>query len=180
MSRIGKKPITIPAGVTVTVDGNNNVVVEGKKGKLEQLIKKGVKVNVNDGVVTLETTNDSTEANSLHGLYRTLISNMVVGVTEGFSKVLTINGVGYKAVQKGENLELNLGFSHPVIVKPMEGVSLSCPSPLEIKVEGISKELVGQMAANIRAIRPVEPYHAYGIRYSDEVVIRKEGKKAGK
>ena len=113
----------------------------------------------------------------MHGLYRTLVDNMIIGVTQGFSKNLTINGVGYKAVQKGEDIELSLGLSHTVTVKPMKDIKLSCPSPLEIKVEGISKEAVGQMAANIRAIRPVEPYHAYGLRYSDEVVIKKEGKK---
>ncbi|MBR1926066.1 MAG: 50S ribosomal protein L6 [Clostridia bacterium] len=180
MSRIGKKPITIPAGVTVSVDDKNNVVVEGPKGKLEQLVKNSIKVTAENGQVKLETLNNSVEANSMHGLYRTLINNMVLGVTQGFSKNLTINGVGYKVVQKGENLEMSLGLSHTVTVKPMEGIKLSCPTPLEIKVEGISKEQVGQMAANIRAIRPVEPYHAYGIRYSDEVVIKKEGKKAGK
>jgi len=180
MSRIGKKPITIPAGVTVSVDDKNNVVVEGPKGRLEQLVKNSIKVTAENGQVTLETLNNSAETNSMHGLYRTLINNMVIGVTEGFSKNLTINGVGYKVVQKGENLEMSLGLSHTVTVKPMEGIKLSCPTPLEVKVEGISKEKVGQMAANIRAIRPVEPYHAYGIRYSDEVVIKKEGKKAGK
>ena len=180
MSRIGKKPITIPAGVTVTVDGNNCVLVKGPKGELTQNINKAIKVIINDGVVTFEKTNESTQANSMHGLYRTLVDNMIIGVTQGFSKNLTINGVGYKAVQKGEEIELNLGLSHPVFVKPMANIKLSCPTPLEIKVEGISKEAVGQMAANIRAIRPVEPYHSYGIRYSDEVVIKKEGKKAGK
>lgn len=180
MSRIGKKPINIPAGVTVTVDGNNKVIVESSKGKLEQQVSKLIKVVVNDNVVTFETTNESSEANSMHGLYRTLVDNMIKGVTEGFRKSLVINGVGYKAIQKGEDIELNLGLSHPVIVHPVENVKLTCSTPLEIKVEGISKEAVGQMAANIRAIRPVEPYHAYGIRYSDEVVIKKEGKKAGK
>lgn len=180
MSRIGKKPITIPAGVTVSVDDKNVVLVEGPKGKLSQQVNKVIKVVVKDGVITFDKANDSTQANSMHGLYRTLVDNMIIGVTQGFSKNLTINGVGYKAVQKGENLELSLGLSHTVEVKPMENIKLSCPSPLEIKVEGISKEAVGQMAANIRAIRPVEPYHAYGIRYSDEVVIKKEGKKAGK
>ncbi len=179
MSRIGKKPITIPAGVTVTVDGNN-VVVKGPKGELTQNVNKAIKVNIENGVVTFEKTNETTQTNSMHGLYRTLVDNMIIGVTQGFSKNLTINGVGYKAVQKGEDIELSLGLSHTVTVKPMKDIKLSCPSPLEIKVEGISKEAVGQMAANIRAIRPVEPYHAYGIRYSDEVVIKKEGKKAGK
>ncbi len=179
MSRIGKKPITIPAGVTVSVDKSNKVVVEGPKGKLEQQIGNLTKVAIENGQVTLTPTNDSRQANSMHGLYRTLINNMIEGVTHGFSKTLTINGVGFKVNQKGENLELNLGFSHLVTVKPVEGIKLSC-SGLDIKVEGISKELVGQMAANIRAIKPVEPYHAYGIRYSGEVVMRKEGKKAGK
>lgn len=180
MSRIGKKPISIPAGVTVTVNDHNLVTVENAKGKLEQQISKLIKVNIENGVITLTPVNESTEANSMHGLYRTLIDNMIKGVTEGFSKSLTINGVGYKAVQKGEDVELSLGLSHTVTVHPMANIKLSCPTPLEVKVEGISKEAVGQMAANIRAIRPVEPYHAYGIRYSDEVVIKKEGKKAGK
>lgn len=181
MSRIGKKIITVPAGVTVTCDENNKVVVEGPKGKLEQVVaNKNIKVNIQGGQVSLEALDESTKTNSMHGLYRTLIDNMIIGVTQGFSKNLTINGVGYKAVMKGQDVELSLGLSHTVTVKPMENIKLSCPSPLEIKVEGISKEQVGQMAANIRAIRPVEPYHAYGIRYSDEVVIKKEGKKAGK
>lgn len=180
MSRIGKKPISIPAGVTVTVSDHNLVTVENAKGKLEQQISKLIKVNIENGVITLTPVNESTEANSMHGLYRTLIDNMIKGVTEGFSKSLTINGVGYKAVQKGEDVELSLGLSHTVTVHPMPNIKLSCPTPLEVKVEGISKEAVGQMAANIRAIRPVEPYHAYGIRYSDEVVVKKEGKKAGK
>jgi len=180
MSRIGKKPIVIPAGVTVTVDEHNNVTVENVKGKLEQQVNKKIKVAIADGVVTVTPTEESTEANSMHGLYRTLISNMIEGLTHGFSKSLTINGVGYKAVQKGEDLQLSLGFSHTVDVHPMEHVKLSCTTPLEIKVEGFDKEAVGQMAANIRAIRPVEPYHAYGIRYTTEVVVKKEGKKAGK
>ncbi|MBQ9785935.1 MAG: 50S ribosomal protein L6 [Clostridia bacterium] len=180
MSRIGKQPINVPAGVTVTVDTNNLVVVEGKLGKLEQKISKLIKVEVNSNVVTLTTVDSSKEANSMHGLYRTLISNMVEGVTNGFSKTLIINGVGYKAFDKGDHIQLNIGYSHPVEVRPMEGIKLSCPTVTEVKVEGASKEKVGQMAASIRAIKPVEPYHAYGIRYSDEVVIRKEGKTAGK
>ncbi len=180
MSRIGKKPINIPAGITVSVDEHNTVTVEGAKGKLVQPISKLISVKVEDGVVTLTPVKETTEANSMHGLYRTLVNNMITGLTTGYSKTLVINGVGYKATQKGQDIELNLGLSHPVFVHPMENITLSCPSPLEIKVEGISKEAVGQMAANIRALRPVEPYHAYGIRYSDEVVIKKEGKKAGK
>lgn len=180
MSRIGKRPITIPEGITVTVDENNNVFVEGSKGKLERHINKVMQVEVAEGKVTVTPKDNSRKAQSMHGLYRTLIDNMVIGLTEGYSKSLIINGVGYKGVQKGDSLQLNLGLSHIVEVHPMEGIKLSCPTPLEIKVEGVDKEKVGQMAANIRKIRPVEPYHAYGIRYSDEVVVKKQGKKTGK
>lgn len=180
MSRIGKKPISIPAGVTVTVDAHNKVTVENSKGKLEQAVNRLIGITIENGVVTLTPKNTSREANEAHGLYRTLISNMVDGLTHGFTKSLTINGVGYKVATKGNGIQLNIGFSHSVEVQPMEGIKLSCPTPLEIKVEGYNKEVVGQMAANIKAIKPVEPYHAYGIRYTNEVVVKKEGKKAGK
>ena len=180
MSRIGKLPIQIPAGVTVSVDGNNKVTVEGPKGKLERNINKAIKIDVNNGVATLTTLDASKEANALYGLSRSLIFNMVKGVSEGYSKNLIVNGVGFKVFDKGDHLQLNIGFSHPVDVKPLEGIKLSCPSVTEILVEGADKEKVGQMAANIRAIKPVEPYHAYGIRYSTETVVMKEGKTAGK
>ncbi len=180
VSRIGKRPITIPAGVTVTVDKDNTVTVVGPKGKLSREIDRCIKIEIANGAVTLMPVNDSKEKRSMHGLYRTLVDNMVQGVTVGFSKSLVVNGVGYKVQQKGADLQLNVGFSHPVEVKPSEGIKLTCPTPLEIKVEGIDKEVVGQTAANIRAIRPVEPYHAYGIRYSFEVVVKKEGKTTGK
>jgi len=180
MSRIGKKPISIPAGVTVTVDAHNKVTVENSKGKLEQAVNRLIGITIENGVVTLTPKNTSREANEAHGLYRTLISNMIDGLTHGFTKSLTINGVGYKVATKGNGIQLNIGFSHPVEVQPMEGIKLSCPTPLEIKVDGYNKEVVGQMAANIKAIKPVEPYHAYGIRYTNEVVVKKEGKKAGK
>lgn len=180
MSRIGKLPIQIPAGVTVSVDESNKVTVEGPKGKLERNINKAIKIDVNGAVVTLTTLDASKEANALYGLSRTLVFNMVKGVSEGYKKNLIVNGVGFKVFDKGDHLQLNIGFSHPVEVKPLEGIKLSCPSVTEILVEGADKEKVGQMAANIRAIKPVEPYHAYGIRYSTETVVMKEGKTAGK
>ena len=146
MSRIGKKPINIPAGITVSVDEHNTVTVEGAKGKLVQPISKLISVKVEDGVVTLTPVKETTEANSMHGLYRTLVNNMITGLTTGYSKTLVINGVGYKATQKGQDIELNLGLSHPVFVHPMENITLSCPSPLEIKVEGISKDELLKLA----------------------------------
>lgn len=180
MSRIGKLPIQVPAGVTVSVDANNKVTVEGPKGKLERNINKAIKIDVNGAVVTLTALDASKEANALYGLSRSLVFNMVKGVSEGYKKNLIVNGVGFKVFDKGDHLQLNIGFSHPVDVKPLEGIKLSCPSVTEILVEGADKEKVGQMAANIRAIKPVEPYHAYGIRYSTETVVMKEGKTAGK
>ena len=180
MSRIGKLPITIPAGVTVSVDANNIVTVSSSKGTLTQQVSKLIKVNVESNQVIVEKTVETTEANAMHGLYRTLINNMVVGVTEGFKKSLTVNGVGFKVAKQGNKLVMNLGLSHPVEVVEENGIKLSAPSVTEILVEGISKEAVGAMAAKIRAIRPVEPYHGYGIRYTDEKVSLKEGKSSGK
>ncbi len=180
MSRIGKKPIALPAGVDFAVSTHNVVTVSGKLGKLEQPISKLLKVELVDGNIVVTTLNNSREANSQHGLARTLIANMVEGVTNGFSKNLVINGVGYKVFDKGGAIELKIGFSHPVIFTAPEGITLSCPSQTEIKVSGFDKQKVGQVAATIRAIEPVEPYHAYGIRYVDEVVARKEGKTAAK
>ena len=180
MSRIGKKPIALPAGVDFAVSTHNVVTVSGKLGKLEQPISKLLKVELVDGNIVVTTLNNSREANSQHGLARTLIANMVEGVTNGFSKNLVINGVGYKVFDKGGAIELKIGFSHPVIFTAPEGITLSCPSQTEIKVSGFDKQKVGEVAANIRAIQPVEPYHAYGIRYADEVVVKKEGKTAGK
>ena len=180
MSRIGKKPIARPAGVDFAVSTHNVVTVSGKLGKLEQPISKLLKVELVDGNIVVTTLNNSREANSQHGLARTLIANMVEGVTNGFSKNLVINGVGYKVFDKGGAIELKIGFSHPVIFTAPEGITLSCPSQTEIKVSGFDKQKVGQVAATIRAIEPVEPYHAYGIRYVDEVVARKEGKTAAK
>ena len=179
MSRIGKLPITIPAGVTVSVDAENVVTVSSSKGTLTQKVSKIIKVNVENNQVIVEKLAETNEANAMHGLYRTLINNMVIGVTQGFKKSLTVNGVGFKVSKQGNKLVMNLGLSHPVEVMEEDGVKLSNNNN-EIIVEGISKERVGAMASKIRAIKPVEPYHGYGIRYTDEKVSLKEGKSSGK
>ena len=180
MSRIGKLPIALPAGVTVSVDGENVVTVSSSKGTLTQKVSKLIKVNVEANQIIVEKVNETKEANAMHGLYRTLINNMVEGVTNGFKKSLTVNGVGFKVAKQGNKLVMNLGLSHPVEVAEVEGVKLNTGANNEIIVEGISKEAVGAMAAKIRAIRPVEPYHGYGIRYTNEKVSLKEGKSSGK
>lgn len=179
MSRIGKLPIAIPAGVTVTVK-DSVVTVKGKLGELSEAIKPGVNVAIEDNHVVLTRDNDQKEIRALHGLYRAKIANMVKGVSEGFEKVLVINGVGYKAVQQGDKVMLTLGLSHQVCLEPIAGIKFTVLSPTEVKVSGIDKAVVGQVAANIRAARKPEPYHNYGIHYSDEVLIKKEGKTAGK
>ncbi len=178
MSRIGKSPITLPAGVEVKVDGTL-VTVNGPKGTLSQNISKDLTVNIENNVVTVVNNGTSKDANVKHGLYRQLINNMVVGVSEGFKKTLIINGVGYKAMMKGNDVELGLGYSHPILVKAEEGITLTCDKN-SVTVSGINKEQVGQVAARIRDLRPVEPYHAYGVYYSDEVVRRKEIKSGKK
>ena len=180
MSRIGKLPITIPAGVTVSVDAENVVTVSNNKGTLTQKVSKLLNVAVENNQVIVSQVKESKEANAMHGLYRTLINNMVEGVTNGFKKSITINGVGYKATKQGNKLVLNIGYSHPVEVVEEDGIKLNVVSATEVVVEGISKEAVGAMAAKIRAIKPVEPYHGYGIRYTDEKVSLKEGKSSGK
>ena len=179
MSRIGRKEIIVPAGVNVSMDGNV-VTVKGPNGVLTQEIDKLITVNIADGKVSLTRANDENKVKAKHGLYRALIANMVKGVTEGFSKTLVIAGVGYKAGVKGDKLVLNLGYSHEIEVKIENGLKVECPSQTEIKVSGANKEQVGQFASNIRDLRRVEPYHGYGVHYSDEVVIRKVGKTAGK
>ncbi|MBO5526133.1 MAG: 50S ribosomal protein L6 [Clostridia bacterium] len=177
MSRIGKMPVKLPAGVEVNVK-DNVLTVKGPKGTLTETMKKGVNVEVNKGEVVLTAQN--TEADALHGLYRALLHNMVVGVTAGYAKSLIVNGVGWKVAKQGNKLVLNVGFSHPVEVAEVAGVKFECPSATEIVVSGIDKCLVGQVAADIHAIREPEPYHGYGIRYKDEVIERKEGKTSGK
>lgn len=178
MSRIGRNPITLPAGVSAVVEGNK-ITVTGPLGTLSQEFDS-VNVNVENNVITLTRKNDENEVKAKHGLYRALIANMVTGVKEGFVKNLQIKGVGYKASKSGNKLVLNLGFSHPIEVIEPEGVKIECPTANDIKISGIDKQKVGQVALNIRNLRPVEPYHGYGVRYENEVVILKQGKAAGK
>ena len=178
MSRIGKMPIAVPAGVEITIDGAT-VTVKGPKGELTRSFAEMLTISLNDGVLTVERPDDSREAKSLHGLTRTLLHNMVEGVSTGFSKKLQLVGVGYRAAKKGNDLEMQLGFSHPVLIECPENISFECPSQTEIIVSGISKEQVGQVAANIRKWRKPEPYKGKGIRYEGENVRRKAGK-AGK
>jgi large subunit ribosomal protein L6 len=175
MSRIGKSPIELPSGVEVKVNGSV-VEVKGPKGSLTQQLTDNISVSVDDGVVTVDRSNEERNTKALHGLTRSLISNMVIGVSEGYSKELTAVGVGYRAALKGKQLELQVGFSHPVAIDAPDGITFDVPEPTKIIVGGIDKQLVGQVAANIRAVRPPEPYKGKGIRYVDEHVRRKAGK----
>jgi len=177
MSRIGRKPIPVPESVTVEL-APGRVAVKGPKGELAQSLSAEMKVQQDDGTVTVERPTDRGEHRALHGLTRSLIANMVEGVTEGFEKRLEIQGVGYRAQLKGKNLEMALGYSHPVPIEPPEGIEFEVPQPTEIIVRGIDKQLVGQVAADIRKRRPPEPYKGKGIRYRDEQVRRKVGKRA--
>ena len=177
MSRIGRLPITVPAGVTVTVDSNNLVTVKGPKGTLSQQVNPAITVNQEGNVITLTRPNDAKQNRAMHGLYRTLVNNMVVGVSTGFSKTLELVGVGYRAECKdGKNLVIKIGFSHDVIRVAPENVTFETPTQTTIVVKGIDKQVVGALAADIRAIRKPEPYHGKGIKYVDEHVRRKEGK----
>lgn len=177
MSRIGKQPIAIPAGVEVTIDGNT-VTVKGPKGQLTDTFSDVLSIKREGDDVVVERPNDEREARSLHGLTRTLISNMVIGVSEGYSKTLEIIGVGYRAALKGKTLEMALGFSHPVIIEPEDGISFEVPDSSKVIVRGINKQRVGQIAAEIRKWRKPEPYKGKGIRYEGEYVRRKLGKAA--
>ena len=175
MSRIGNSPINLPSGVDVKMTGDT-VEVKGQKGTLTQVVDGRITVSVEDGVVTVARESDERSVRALHGLTRALINNMVVGVVDGYSKELTAVGVGYRAVLKGSQLELQVGFSHPVTIDAPEGVAIEVPEPTKIIVSGIDKQKVGQVAADIRAVRPPEPYKGKGIRYVDEQVRRKAGK----
>lgn len=175
MSRIGLKPITIPAGVEIKYN-NGLVEVKGPKGSLTQKIGRDFKVNMEDGTLNLERPSEDKEVKALHGLYRTLIDNMLIGVTEGYSKTLKIEGTGYRASKQGKKLNLNLGFSHPLVLEDPEGITTETPDERTIKVSGIDKEQVGNYAANIRAWRKPEPYKGKGVRYENEHVRRKVGK----
>ena len=178
MSRIGRNPIEIPAGVNITVNGSL-VTVTGPKGTLTREINPKIEVKVEGSVINVLNNNKEPEYKAYHGLYRQLIANMVEGVSKGFERSLNVNGVGYKVTQQGKDLVLNIGLSHPVELKAIPGIELSCDKTV-ITIKVIDKELVGQFAAKVRAIKPVEPYHAYGISYTDEVVVRKEVKSGKK
>jgi large subunit ribosomal protein L6 len=176
MSRIGKMPVVIPSGVTVAVTPDNVVTVKGVKGELIKPMHKDMKIVVEDGNVIVTRPSDDKNHRALHGLTRALINNMVIGVTEGYSKTLQLVGVGYKVLLKGKRMTLSLGFSHPVEIDSVEGIDFVTPDASTIIIKGIDKELVGSVAADIRKWRKPEPYKGKGIKYSDEVVRRKEGK----
>ena len=179
MSRIGRAPIAIPAGVEVTLNGNV-ITVKGPKGTLTRTLNPELTVTVDAGVITVTRPNDEKYNRSIHGLNRTLIANMVTGVTEGYQKTLEINGVGYRAAKEGNKLVMNLGFSHQVFVPEIDGITIDVPNANTVIIKGIDKQLVGQFAADVRSKRPPEPYKGKGSKYSDEVIRRKEGKTGGK
>ena len=180
MSRIGKMPISIPAGVEVTMGEGNLITVKGPKGTLTQKLSEKMTLTREDGVILVTRPNDEKENRSLHGLTRTLLNNMVIGVTEGYKKELDVNGVGYRVAKEGNKLNMNIGFSHPVIMEEPEGITIEVPSPNKIIINGIDKQKVGQFAANVRGKRPPEPYKGKGIKYTTEVLRHKEGKAGGK
>ena len=180
MSRIGKKPVAIPAGVTVEVAENNVVTVKGPKGTLTKEMHPDMILKVEGNVLTVERPDDEHLHKSLHGLTRTLIANMVEGVEKGYSKELDVNGVGFRVEKKGKQLVMRLGFSHEVIMEEIDGITIECPTPNKIIVKGIDKQVVGQFAAEVRGKRPPEPYKGKGIKYTTEVIRRKVGKTGGK
>lgn len=177
MSRIGKKPITIPAGVEVKINGNE-VTVKGPKGELKNTFNADMAIAMEGNEITVTRPTDNKEHRSLHGLTRTLIANMVEGVANGYSKTLEVNGVGYRVQKQGKNLVMNLGFSHQVIVEEVPGITIEVPGPNQIVISGADKQQVGQFAAEVREKRPPEPYKGKGIKYADEHIRRKEGKAA--
>lgn len=178
MSRIGRSPIPVPSGVTVTIDGAA-VTVKGPKGELTHTVASPIAVSQEDGVLTVTRPDDERASRSLHGLTRTLIANMVQGVTQGYSKTLLITGTGYRVTAKGQGLEFALGYSHPIVIEAPAGITFAVESPTQFHVSGIDKQLVGEVAANLRKLRKPDPYKGKGLRYSDEVIRRKAGK-AGK
>jgi len=179
VSRIGKKPISLPAGVKVTVDGNT-VTVQGSKGTLVQTLPEGITINQEDNQLVVQRANDSKQQRAFHGLTRALIANMVEGVTNGFEKKLELVGVGYRAQMQGKKLVISIGFSHPVEIDAPEGIDFEVPAPTRITIRGIDKQLVGNTAAHIRAIRKPEPYKGKGIKYENEHIRRKAGKAGAK
>jgi large subunit ribosomal protein L6 len=179
VSRIGKKPIAIPSGVTIRQDGGT-IAVKGPKGELRTRVSEAMTISLENNEVTVTRPNDMAENRSAHGLTRTLINNMVQGVTEGYSRKLEIVGVGFRAEMRGKMLQLNLGYSHPIMFVPPEEIQLAAPVPTNVVVTGIDKQLVGQVAAKIRSFRPPEPYKGKGVKYEGEQIRRKAGKSAGK
>ncbi|SHS94861.1 50S ribosomal protein L6 [Mycobacteroides abscessus subsp. abscessus] len=175
MSRVGKKPVEIPSGVTVTVDGSN-VTVKGPKGELSRSFNQDIEIKVEENVINVSRPSDAKEHRALHGTTRALLSNMVEGVSKGFERTLELIGVGYRAQKQGTKLVLNVGYSHPVEIEPETGIEIEVPSNTRVIVKGTNKERVGALAANIRDVRPPEPYKGKGIRYEGEFVRRKEGK----
>ncbi len=180
MSRIGKQPIAIPAGVDVTIGANNEITVKGPKGTLVQTMSADMIIKKDGAEVVVERPSDMKEHRALHGLTRTLIANMVTGVSEGFTKTLEINGVGYRAAKQGNKLVMNLGYSHQVEMEEPEGIKIDVPQPNQIIITGYDKQKVGQLAAQVREKRPPEPYKGKGIKYVEEVIRRKEGKTGAK
>ena len=180
MSRIGRMPIDLPAGVEVKIEDGNKVTVKGPKGTLTQTLHPNMTITQEGNVITVTRPNDLKENRSLHGLTRTLLNNMVVGVTEGYAKNLEVNGVGYRVTKEGNKLVMNLGFSHQVTVEEIEGITIEVPDPNHINIVGCDKQMVGQFAAEVREKRPPEPYKGKGIKYADEVIRRKVGKTGAK
>ena len=176
MSRIGKKPVGIPEGVTATVEGQT-VTAKGPKGELNYVVNEEVLVKMEDGAIQVDPRDQSKTARSKWGLSRTMVANILEGVKDGFERKLEINGVGYRAAMQGKDVQLSLGFSHEVVYKVPEGVTVACPKPTEITITGIDKQKVGQVAAEIRSYRPPEPYKGKGVKYAEETIFRKEGKK---
>ena len=180
MSRIGRAPISVPAGVEVTLGEGNRITVKGPKGTLERTLVPQMKIELNDGTIQVTRPDDEKQNRSYHGLTRSLVNNMVVGVTQGFEKKLEINGVGYRAAKEGNNLVMNLGYSHQVIVSETEDIQIDVPGPNQVVIKGIDKQKVGQFAADVRKKRPPEPYKGKGIKYDTERIRRKEGKTGAK
>jgi large subunit ribosomal protein L6 len=176
MSRIGKKPVQVPAGVTASITGQT-VTMKGPKGELKYVVNDEVVIKLEDDTVAVTPANDSKDARAKWGMSRTMIENLVKGVKDGYERKLEISGVGYRAAMQGKNLQLQLGFSHDVVYQPPEGISIVCPKPTEITVSGIDKQVVGQVAAEIREYRGPEPYKGKGVKYAGERIVRKEGKK---